>query len=284
MADKEKEVEIEELGRGVIRLKGTDKEFQQNKIRTIWVAAKSLYIATTYDGGPQSRISGIGSLSKDTLSVIGLDEIQTKEIPFSIWPRDIPDFKDELDLTGFSSSKNEPDDEEESPFTAVLGYLEYDWEIGNDSQFFLELGVSKRIFDHLVESIRREGVSKLEVGLKSHDLYIRRYDTHAPPSMRVTWFLPPDRSSGKASRPDVARGWLTALNLEHKSIRLEAQPSEDTSEVHNSDGAVSSSDVPVSTPDRNSEAERKLLESIAKSLQMLPWFVIGAALLIVLSR
>ncbi len=88
--EQEETVAIEELNDGTIRIKGTDKEYCPDPIRTFWVSATSLQLWTNYDRGPDLFLNGQCKLTKDKLSIIGNEDEWTRELALAIRAADVP--------------------------------------------------------------------------------------------------------------------------------------------------------------------------------------------------
>lgn len=141
-----------------------------------------------------TRLVGKGVIDDRSIQVIGRPETRTKNISVSFW-----------DL--------EPNINHHNSHAASLGYMEHDWEIGNDSQWWVQIYLPKVHFQTLQETVERRNLTKLSVGLLFENLYVTEW--YAPPSAKVDWFLAPGKYTA-----DLARGKVDALNIETLSVNL----------------------------------------------------------------
>lgn len=174
--------------------------------------------------------------------------------------------------------------EEDGPTDAVIGYIHQDWEIGNDSYYFLEIDWPRARFERLADLIAKDRIKRCTLGLKSHQLFTDCF--HAPPSMSVGWYLRPHKETGTVERAESANCWLTVLTITEATATLTAGDETDEESHDDSDDEVEHQGMPQETiahPAQITESETRRLaavESIAASLKTLPW-VIGVAALIV---
>jgi hypothetical protein len=141
-----------------------------------------------------TRLAGKGVIDDRSIQVIGQPETKNKNISVSFW-----------DL--------EPNVNHSNSHAASLGYMEHDWEIGNDAQWWVQIYLPKVQFQTLQEAVERGNLTKLSVGLLFENLYVTEW--YAPPSAKVDWFLAPGKYTA-----DLARGKVDAINIETKSVDL----------------------------------------------------------------
>jgi hypothetical protein len=268
MDDEKRAVKLEEPDEGTIIVSGTDRRYRV-AIGGLRAFATELELLTSYEGGPTTLLRGRCRLERrDSISIIGYDEARANELDLIIRGADIAEFEDT-----FLTKKDEP-------ITAMIGYLEKSWEFSSKSGFFLELRVSRRVVEHLSQCIREGLFEELNIRVKSNELYVEPSDEYAFPAMSVAFYLRPSRASGRVDDPELANGRLARLEVSQKKLlalseRTEAQKTE-VSELE-PDG------VPVLHAVSKIDANANdALRSIARSMEVLPWAIGAAAVLILL--
>jgi hypothetical protein len=181
---------------------GTKDEFQTSG-RSLCIDVLELCRAhsLTYQGEGETeakalttRLVGKGVIDDRSIQVIGQPETKNKNISVSFW-----------DL--------EPNINHNNSHAASLSYMEHDWEIGNDAQWWVQIYLPKVQIQTLQEVVERGNLTKLSVGLLFENLYVTEW--YAPPSAKVEWFLAPGKYTA-----DLARGKVVAVNIETKSVDL----------------------------------------------------------------
>jgi len=200
---------------GNIKVSGSDKEFTQNIIRTLWLNAGSLSYSRGYHGyssfekgerpdPPVLRqwLRGEAQMPNDNFAIIGSDVSETNYLALSIRP-----------------SSSQDDD-----WRFVVGWIPGDWEIGNDDQWFCEMSLPQDCFDDLLGASTRNEIGHLEIGAET-DAWARDYDRWCPPSGRVNWYLRPS-NSGDVTHPNLARGHVLNLRWENRAVDAPSEASE----------------------------------------------------------
>lgn len=121
--------------------------------------------------------------------------------------------------------------------TAHLGFIAADWEIGNIDDWFVETYLRTDLFNDLVSLVRERVVCNLSIGIKWVNLYVTDY--HAPPSVDVSWYLPPPRPEGSSG--ETAIGFVTQITWEERAgdpEQADDDHSEDVSKDAKLDGGI----------------------------------------------
>lgn len=187
----EKSVRVVSKEHGVIQIDGTDESFAQDIIRTLHFRITKLTASrgysTLYNDTPtfSSSLSGSGEFERDFLGVMGSSDKRVDAIPVHI--------------------SADP----QAPWTAVIGYIGYDRDIGRPAQYFCDLHVPQEAFEALLEIQGSARPHQVNASLTT-TLWVRDYDVHVPPSGQVCWYLKPGER-GDISLPELAKGSITAL-------------------------------------------------------------------------
>lgn len=193
---------------GKLEVEGDKHAFIQGMIRSFTFEVKDLTFHRGYSIEESkakyvSRISGTAVLrDRDSLEVAGLGD-RTREIPFSARPVE-------------TASKYD--------WTAHIGYLPYDWEIGHEAAYYIESYVPNDAWADFEESYMAGRVTNIAVIMET-TLWVHEFDWHTPPSGHVTWYLVPqqDRQSdipaGETGRIK-SFGWQETPPLRARSPNL----------------------------------------------------------------
>lgn len=149
----------------------------------------------------------------------------------------------------------------------VLGYNKYDWEIGLDSEWFLEISLSVEQMNDLVSSVRDRSVSAVTVGVESPKLYVEEW--YAPPAARINWFIRPERG--------LVHGRVVSLDIRRTPIKL--APAEEITTYRDDEGGKPTHSLPSTSPDISVSIDR-LSEKVGKLTKYVGWlaiFVLGIA-------
>jgi hypothetical protein len=98
---------------------------------------------------------------------------------------------------------------------AALGYIKANWEIGNDSEWFVSLFIPSSQMDELLDAILNNRIANMTACISSPDLYVD--DPYAPPSAKIGWFVCPDEY-GSA----MISGRVHSIN--YNSVTLDLRP------------------------------------------------------------
>ena len=247
------------------------KKYIQGKIATLWLKASSLSSSTNVDAedGIKTRsLVGTARLDKDRLSVAGFKAAegadkddrapQTKEIPFYINP--------------VNKEKNSKGDFKD--WVCSIGFMEADWEIGNDDSWYLSVLVPVEAYNELNALFEAGKLGSISMGLKT-DLLVESFDDHAPPSVGVTWYLKP----GKYGY-DPAHGKMTHLRWQTTETKFSEPSPEFKDEL---EATPEGKDEPTLSKGAASPFEREAIviyRKIAKNLVWLAWGVVGIFLIL----
>jgi hypothetical protein len=106
----------------------------------------------------------------------------------------------------------------EGRYTAVMGLFERDSEVSNHDGWCIKLYVTKELLENLSGCVKTNSFDSLEVRIRFESLYIHNYDRDTPPSLGITWFLPPnEEASPSISR--AAEGYIESFIISEKSIK-----------------------------------------------------------------
>lgn len=149
---------------------------------------------------PTERIRGTAIIEKgDSVEVAGLAGSRMKSVPFTL----------------------RPVEKEKYHWTASIGYLPYDWEIGHDAQFYIECYVPKDAFDDLERAYSSGRVTMLTLLLDT-TLWVHEFDWHTPPSGDVVWYMVPEVEKQSES-PQHETGKITQLGWQEVPL-LRSRP------------------------------------------------------------
>jgi hypothetical protein len=192
---------------GKIFVEGEKHPYMQGMIRSLRMSVQELCIGRSIrhdvdEGVANASYSLIGTarVSKDTLGIIGDKARRSKELPLTLkpWPKDEPPgaVPGETPRPAQKSKLRERyvAERKHGPWRGVLGFIEYDWEIGNPDEWFTEVYLPPPVFDELATLCRKGSLATLSLRFYS-DLWVSDLDQHAPPSVAVTWHLAPGEHS-----------------------------------------------------------------------------------------
>ena len=194
-------------------------------IRTFWFDVINLRI---FRGWNRDRYSDVpmkfvrrtihgNAISEDSVCIIG-SALKTKEFSFSL-RADESAVEDWQHITSDTEIKNHDELSankarrfeiitqrcKESAPTAFLGYTEKDWEIGNKSDWWIEVLVPEFVMVQLEQDIAAGVIEKLHFGIKwIAGLVDQKY---APPSVSVTWGLLEEQKDF----PETLQGYVTSI-------------------------------------------------------------------------
>lgn len=206
------------------------------------------------------RLQGKAVLEDDSISVIG--EPQNRSRSLTIGFKELSG--EWLTRLLTLASKNGGD----SKFLGVtLGFTRRDWEIGNQDSWWVECGLAPEVMQVLTSAISSKSIRGLRVGLRLFDIYTD--DNWAPPSMRVTWFLRPNRRDNTIGLPEMAHGELTSFTLTLDEADLRKHESDKVEEEHELVG--DSGMPPMQPPDFEGQAILALAANVERLRGTLKW-------------
>jgi hypothetical protein len=215
MDDKKRNTKVEQRD-GKLFVEGQKHAYFQGMIRTLRLSASDLHFKRSLYRNPRDgavhafyMLAGKAHLDDDALSIIANKGERTEALSLILkaWPKSDP-----------SQAKAEADqkktEKELAPWRGVLGFIDYDWEIGRPSEWFAEVYLPPPILDEVVTSCRRRSLGTVSLGFDT-DLWVSENDQHAPPSMAITWYLAPGKYDA-----DVARLTLKDFDWTEKPLPL----------------------------------------------------------------
>lgn len=232
-------------------------------IRTIRISIEEIRIAYSYNIiinkniNLQPRLSAIGVMEDDTVSVFGDDSSIGNKFIISI-------FQEETDNKSDSYS--------------CFSYYKKDYETKTSSHWWLELYLNKELFNRIFESVSCASVSDLEIGLSSNNVYVNEFDWHSPPSSRVKFLVKPTESSC-----ELVQCNLTYINLKLSNLIIgKVTPKDEcvnADEIHGDDELTQAQ---WSSIDFDSLREKIMskLDTISKNLSWIFWAIIFLSLVI----
>jgi hypothetical protein len=162
-----------------ITVTGTADRYIHGLIRTIYGTIDSLTFTTRYatidlkDSGPMKtslNFKGIARFENDRFSIIGNKEFATSIIQISFSPTQV----------------------ESELWTAGLGFIESDWEIGNDNEWFLACYISNECFNDILHAYKNNFFDRMTFSIRG-SFWAHEHEQHKPPSGNVCWYLVPDK-------------------------------------------------------------------------------------------
>lgn len=271
MTDRE-QIKLEESN-GVLTATYDDGKTEEfcEPIRSLSIEAKDLQITHSFDwnakeirlGRSDSAIVGQGLLSKgDALCVIGKKHTKSEEISLSIRPAD---FNSHLDL-------------EDPPINASLSFNESDWEIGNDSVWWVDLYMPNALFDELTSLVNKRKLESLSIRLKSKEFLVRSFDFHTPPSGRITWYIKDGQYSADLINCSTATFYIKERKLICGSLQsgTDQTAADKSLYVEDGEGGI---DQAKPTPLNYSQ-----LKMLSNSLKAIFWGLIAVAAAIMFQK
>ncbi|MGW8392109.1 hypothetical protein [Pseudoduganella sp. HUAS MS19] len=217
---------------------GERETYHLNPIRTMRLIASELQImcgaeSHTFDAperlpSPQFRVQGEAWLEKGHISVIGEPSNKSRAVDITFRAYDEADISNREKKLG------------RLPPLVHVGFIRRDWEIGFDDSWFVAAYVSQQMLDSIISAISAGTLREMSLGLDLEGIYTD--NDWAPPSMSADWFLRPSRTDNSLKNPEMARGYVSVINLCLSKIDLRSKPE---TEAENEDGNdVASSAVP----------------------------------------
>jgi hypothetical protein len=171
----------------------------QGMIRHFHLSAKELYInwsiSHDFDNGATHAsygLSGKAGVDKDSLGIIGNKDVRSRDLSLTLkpWPKGETPDPDEKKAERKSIRDEHIAERKHGPWRGVLGFIKYDWEIGNPDEWFAEVYLPQPVFDELATVCRKGALATLSLGFNT-DLWVADHDEYAPPSVKITWYLAP---------------------------------------------------------------------------------------------
>lgn len=111
--------------------------------------------------------------------------------------------------------------------SAMLGFNRADWEIGNDSEWWLSCFVPKAFLEALSTDIQSGRLITANVGVALHGLYTTEH-TYAPISIRGDLFIRPNKRDNTIEIPEIASGYVRSVSFSSAKVDLrKSEPVED---------------------------------------------------------
>lgn len=222
------DVVSEDGGKLVVRTNGEEKTYYANPIRTMRLRAEELqvfcgsrsYGLSIAERLPTPEVYAVGKAHLDSgaISVIGEPLNISRSFRLNFRAYDLATLEQQFKETG------------KHVYSATVGFVRRDWEIGNEDSWFIEVGVSKQTMDTLVSALSTGAMRELTLGLNLVGIYSD--DNWAPPSARSNWFLRPSQPDNTVKFPELARGEVAYLDMALAKAHLapETEPSVDDEE------------------------------------------------------
>jgi len=215
---------------------------------------------------PQFRVQGEAWLESGHISVIGDSSNKTRALNITLRAYDEADVASREQRLG------------KLPPLVHIGFIRRDWEIGNDDSWFAEIYVSEQMLESIVSAISTRALNQMSLSLDLENIYTD--NDWAPPSLSADWFLRPSRSDNSLESPEMARGYVSSIDLGLSKIDLRSKPAP-TSEEDESD--MVSGVAPE--PDMNYSALialNKNVEKLQGTVKTIGWAIALVLLLLVL--
>jgi hypothetical protein len=184
---------------GKIFVEGEKHAYMQGMIRHFYLSAKELCfhrsISHDFDKGvahASFSLIGKATVDEDSLGIIGNKKVQSRDLSLTLrpWPKDETPDPDEKKTEHKSIRDRHIAERKHGPWRGVIGFIEYDWEIGRPDDWFAEVYLPQPFFDELATVCRKGSLATLSLGFYS-DFWVADYDQNAPPSIHITWYLAP---------------------------------------------------------------------------------------------
>lgn len=163
-----------------ITVTGTNDRYIHGLIRTIYGTIDTLVFTSRYatvgrreESKPMKTslaFNGIARFDNDRFSIIENNEQATVVIPISFSPS--------------------PSDTE--LWTASLGFIEADWEIGNENEWFLSCYISNECFNDILHAYKNNFLDRMSFSLDG-SFWAHENHQHVPPAREVCWYLIPGK-------------------------------------------------------------------------------------------
>ncbi|WP_143322752.1 hypothetical protein [Candidimonas nitroreducens] len=236
----------------------TDQNGRQRKvrraIRTFWVEATELQIcasSTSYedeldlDNPMQISLQGKAKLEDRSIEIIGDHESRADLISIrlqhAIGDRHEWIFKDAPN--GIIRQ-------------VILGYNAANWEIGNDSEWFVEISLGEDQIKILKTAVQNRSLSELKIGLYIPELYAEEW--YAPPSAKIEWFILPE--------PIFMYGKVSSIVVRHNPVQLAESASKIDMDIQNA--------ISGAAPDPIADSINMFGEKLGKLVQYIGWLVV----------
>jgi len=192
-------------------------EYVRKQPRTLWVTCDDLSVRTHVDGKtglPLVTIRGRANIEGDSLCIIGNAGNSGSRLALTIfsceWPAAeevSPPPAEGTDLQRFFRANDFG--------LAELGYTTADWEIGNTTEWWLQLTIPRQSLSVLSAAVEAGRARLVRAGIHFDSLYV--HDQWAPPSVNITWYLRPG-SDGDPDNPDIAFGMLSSFSWANQTV------------------------------------------------------------------
>lgn len=240
-------------------------------IRTFKIDVSNLCASHSCEWDDKDKVDGLvtrvlfgdGVLLDYGIEVIGKPNSKSKNISVSIRSADF--------------EKNCSDEASQNLINASLSYTESDWEIGNRSEWWVELCVPSKVFDEVQSLFQSKRLGSLKIGLNSDDLYVTAGDYYAPISNPVTWFIKDGQYGAELAHCSTRTFYMRELPLvlrneeQFDEVYLEPPVAEETC-----------------GQDRTAPIGQEILsakvEALSKDLKILFWGLIAIAAAILFAK
>ncbi len=213
-------------GKFVVRTpEGKETTYYANPIRTMRLHVEELQVscgAWTSSLSmverlptPQTYVSGTAHLESGSISVIGEPSNVEHKFRTSFRVYDPAEFDRYFKETG------------KHVYSASLGFVRRDWEIGNDDYWFIEVRVTQQTMDAIVATLSSGAMQSMTFGLSLVNIYSD--DNWAPPSVTSNWFLRPSQRDNRIKSPEMAQGEVAYLDMTmaKANLAVAAAPEDD---------------------------------------------------------
>lgn len=211
-------IDVKEIDHGEILYIDKDgAEYTYYPCHSNWLEIESLEVLTTL-GEPReegaepsvvTRVRGTGRLGDRSISVVGDPGSRTRTLTVSFEAGQWRPKEETKELVSFFTPLG----------GAMLGFNRADWEVGNDSEWWMSCFVPKAFIDALSTDIQSGRLITANVGVALHGLYTTEH-TYAPISIRGDLFIRPNKRDNTIEIPEMASGYVRSVSFSSAKVDL----------------------------------------------------------------
>ena len=219
-------VDVREIeGAQIIYKDGEGKEHKYYPAKYAYFVVEDLQTLVELKGPPEGqtepvivrRIRGNARLEDRSLSVVGNSESKSRTLVMSF---EASDWRPKFESV--------TDDELDTTFACILGgamlsFTPYDWEIGDDDEWWAVCSLPKPFVEQLEAAIVSGQLTSVRVGLELRGLYSDE-GYWASVSAQRNLFIRPNRKDNDIGFPDSATGFVSSIWFTTTRVALRRPP------------------------------------------------------------
>ena len=221
-------VDVKDIDRGEILYTEEDgKGHTYYPCNSNWLEMEFLEVLTALGEPKQEgaeplvvvRVRGIARLEDRSISVVGDPGSKTMTLSVSFEVGDWKPREDEetKELMSFITPLG----------GAMLGFNRADWEIGNDSKWWMSCYVPKALHEAMISEVHSGRLTTARVGVALRGLYTTEH-SYAPISRRGDLFIRPNKRDNTIKVPEMASGYVRSVYFSSAKVDLrKPEPVED---------------------------------------------------------